>query len=116
MEIESISPFLAMAIPLVGTALIVATRKTPNLREGCSLGAAALQFLIVLTMTPAVLAGNTLHFTLFPFLPQVSIAFRVDALGLLLALTASFLWILTVVYSIGYMRNLGAHAQTRFYA
>ena len=116
MEIESISPFLAMAAPLVGAALIVATRKTPNLREGCSLGAAALQFLIVLTMIPAILAGNTLHFTLFPFLPQVSIAFRVDALGLLLAITASFLWILTVIYSIGYMRNLGAHAQTRFYA
>ncbi len=116
MEIESISPFLAVAIPLVGVALIAATRKNPNLREGCSLGASALQFLIVLTMTPAVLAGTTLQFTLFPFLPQVSIAFRVDALGLLLAITASFLWILTVIYSIGYMRNLGEHAQTRFYA
>ncbi len=116
MEINSITPFLAMAIPLVGVALIYATRNTPNLREACSLGAAALQFLTVLTMTPTVLAGNTLHFTLFPFLPQVSISFRVDALGVLLALTASFLWLLTVIYSIGYMRTLGEHAQTRFYA
>ncbi|MGH3087213.1 MAG: monovalent cation/H+ antiporter subunit D family protein [Rubrobacteraceae bacterium] len=116
MEINSITPFLAMAIPLVGVALIYATRNTPNLREGCSLGAATIQFVVVVAMTPAILAGNTLHFTLFPFLPQVSISFRVDALGILLALTASFLWILTVIYSIGYMRALGQRAQTRFYA
>ncbi len=116
MEIQSITPFLAMAVALVGAALIAATRKNPNLREGCSLGAAALQFLVILSMVPAVLAGDTLRFTLIPFLPQVSIAFRVDALGLLLAITASFLWILTIIYSIGYMRNLGEHAQTRFYA
>jgi len=116
MEINSFAPFLAMAVPLVGVALIYAARNNPNVREGCSLGAASLQFLIVLTMVPAVLAGNTLHFTLFPFLPQVSISLRVDALGILLALAASFLWILTVVYSIGYMRALGEHHQTRFYA
>jgi len=116
MEINSITPFLAMAVPLAGVALIYAARNNPNVREGCSLGAASLQFLVVLTMVPAILGGNNLHFTLFPFLPQVSIAFRVDALGILLALVASFLWILTVVYSIGYMRALGEHDQTRFYA
>jgi multicomponent Na+:H+ antiporter subunit D len=32
------------------------------------------------------------------------------------ALVASFLWIVTVLYSIGYMRGLGEHAQTRFSA
>ncbi len=105
-----------MAVSLAGAALIVATRKHPNLREGCSLGAAALQFLIVLTMIPPVLAGATLHYTVLSFLPQVSIAFRVDALGLLFAITASFLWILTTIYSIGYMRHLREHAQTRYYA
>ncbi len=116
MEVFSILPFLAMAVALAGVAGIYATRNTPNVREGCSLGAAVLQFLIVCAMVPPILAGNTLHFTLFPFLPQVSISFRVDALGVLLALTASFLWILAVLYSIGYMRSLGEHSQTRFYA
>lgn len=115
MEIISIRPFLAMAVSLVGAALIVATRKNPNLREGCSLGAAVLKFLIVASMIPSVLAGNTIHYTLLSFLPEVSIGFRVDALGLLFATTASFLWILTTIYSIGYMRPLAEHAQTRFY-
>jgi multicomponent Na+:H+ antiporter subunit D len=115
MEIESIKPLLAVATSLLGAAIIVATRKSPNIREGCSLGAAILKFLIVVSMIPSVLAGNTLHITIFSFLPQVSIALRVDALGLLFATTASFLWIVTTFYSIGYMRSLNEHAQTRYY-
>ena len=119
MEIQSITPVLAMAASLLGVVLIVATRKNPNVREACSLGAAALQCLIVLTLLPSVLAGNTIHYTLISLshlIPTVSIAFRVDAMGFLLAATASFLWFVTTIYSIGYMRALKEHAQTRYYA
>ncbi|MEK7702534.1 MAG: monovalent cation/H+ antiporter subunit D family protein [Nitrospirota bacterium] len=115
MEVISIKPFLAMVVSLLGAALIVLTRNHPNRREGVSLVAASIKFLIVLTMIPDVIAGNTLHFTLLSFLPGLSIAFRVDALGLLFAIVASFLWILTTIYSIGYMRPLNEHAQTRYY-
>ena len=116
MQTESIAPFLAMAVALAGAALVVATRRAPNLREGCSLVAAVVQFVLVLTMIPPVLAGGTLHFTVLPFLPQVAIAFRVDALALVFGMTASFLWILTTVYSIGYMRHGQEKDQTRYYA
>lgn len=116
MQVESITPVLALASALAGAALIVLARKSPNLREASSVGAAALQLVCVLTMLPAVLAGDTVHYTLLNFLPQVSIAFRVDALGLVFAATASFLWILTGIYSIGYMRRLKEKAQTRFFA
>jgi|SRR5579884_1062826 len=115
MEIESIKPLLAVAVSLVGAVFIVATRKDPNVREGCSLVTAVLKFLIVLTMIPEILAGKKLHYTLFSFLPGVSIEFRADALGLIFAITASFLWILTTLYSIGYMRSLSEHSQTRYY-
>ncbi len=116
MEIGSITPFLAMAVAVGGAALVGITRAYPNLREGCSLGAGMLQFYLVLTMLPSVLAGNTIHYTLLTFLPEASISFRVDALGLVFGLTASSLWILTTIFSIGYMRHLNEHAQTRFYA
>ncbi|MCG3115494.1 MAG: monovalent cation/H+ antiporter subunit D family protein [Candidatus Manganitrophus sp. SA1] len=115
MEVESIKPLLAVAVSLIGAALIVATRRNPNVREGCSLVTAILKFLIVASMIPAVLAGNTLHYNLITLLPEVSIAFRVDALGLVFAITASFLWIVTTLYSIGYMRSLREHNQTRYY-
>jgi multicomponent Na+:H+ antiporter subunit D len=49
-------------------------------------------------------------------LPGLSFTLRADALSMLFALTASFLWILTVFYSAGYMRGLKEHAQTRFNA
>jgi multicomponent Na+:H+ antiporter subunit D len=77
--------------------------------------AATLMFLFVLHMIPPVLAGNTLNYTLFSIAPGVSFSFRVDAMGVLFAVTASFLWILTTFYSIGYMRSLKEHAQTRYY-
>lgn len=114
-DIESIKPLLAVAVSLVGAALIVATRKNPNVREGCSLVTAVLKFFIVLSMVPAILDGKTLHYTVLTFFPGISIDLRADALGLVFALGASFLWILTTLYSIGYMRSLKEHNQTRYY-
>lgn len=116
MEIESVTPVLAVAVSFVGALLIVATRRWPNIREGCSVAAGIAKFLIVLTMVPTILAGNTIHYTLWSLVPGIPVLdFRVDALGLLFAGTASFLWILTTFYSIGYMRSLNEHAQTRYY-
>lgn len=114
-DIESIKPFLAVAVSLLGAALIIMTRRNPNVREGCSLVTAVVKFIIVLTMVPAILAGKTLHYTVFTFFPGISIDLRADALGLVFALSASFLWIITTLYSIGYMRALKEHAQTRYY-
>jgi len=112
----SFRPLLAVFVSLVGAILIIASYKNPNLREMWSLSAGTLKFLIVLSMAPAVLAGGVIEFTLVTLLPGISISFRADALGLLFATTASFLWILATIYSIGYMRGLNEHAQTRFYA
>ncbi len=66
-------------------------------------------------MLPVVLAGKRLVFSLVDVLPGVGIAFRVDSLGLLFALVASSLWIVTTIYSIGYMRPLKEHSQTRYF-
>ncbi len=117
MEIESTRPLIAVAVSLLAAALIVATRKSPNVREGVSLAAGGIKFLVVISMIPVVLAGNTFTYTLLSLTETkgLSIAFKVDALGLLFAITASFLWILLTLYSIGYMRGLKEHAQTRYY-
>lgn len=113
--IISIKPFLAVFISAITVLFIFSFRDNQNSREGCSVVAAILKFLIILSMAPAVLAGNNIEFLLVTLLPGLSIKFRVDALGLMFALTASFLWILTTFYSIGYMRSLKEHAQTRYF-
>jgi multicomponent Na+:H+ antiporter subunit D len=73
-------------------------------------------FAIVASMLPTVLAGGGFVLTLAEVVPGVPIQLRVDALGMFFALVASFLWIFTSVYSIGYMRALEEHDQTRYFA
>ena len=111
-----IRPLLAVLVSLAAAGLILATGKKPNLREGWSVGAGVIKFLLVISMAPAVLSGQILEYTLFTFLPGFDIKFRVDPFGLLFATVASFLWIITTFYSIGYMRGTHETKQTRYFA
>jgi len=114
--IISVKPLLAVAISLFGSIFIVICGKRPNLRESCSITLALIEFGIVISMLPVILSGKSVVCNLVEILPGVSIAFRVDSLGLLFAIVASSLWIVTTIYSIGYMRSLKEHSQTRYYA
>jgi multicomponent Na+:H+ antiporter subunit D len=105
---------LAILAPLAGALLVMATGKRPNVRESCSFAAAAALFGINFWMSLDVLRGVHLHLTLFSLLPGLSISLRADALSMVFAVAASFLWMVTVFYSAGYMRSLEEHAQTRF--
>lgn len=114
--IESIRPLLALFVPLATAFLILFFQKTHNLRDATSFVAAILTFLIVISMAPVILSGRIIEYTLFNTLPGVPFKFRVDALGMVFATIASFLWIFASVYSVGYMRSAKEHAQTRFFA
>jgi multicomponent Na+:H+ antiporter subunit D len=106
---------LATIIPMVTALLVMASGRSPNLRETFSLVGAVATFASVMALAPGVLGGDVYAFTLVTLYPGISVSFSLDALGLLFAGTASFLWILASVYCIGYMRGLNEHAQTRFY-
>jgi len=113
----SVKPVLAILVSIVGALLVAGTgERRPNLREFWSVAAGVLQLTFVASMIPDVLAGRVLQCVLFQILPGIELAFRVDAFGLLFALGASLLWIGTSFYSIGYMRSLEEHAQTRYFA
>ena len=113
-EVISIKPFLAVLVSLLIVPILISTR-TPNVREAWTFVAAIAKFLIILSMVPAVLKGTELVYTVAEVLPGIGIQFRVDALGMLFALVASSLWIITSAYSIGYMRGLNEHSQTRYF-
>ncbi|MEM7145985.1 MAG: monovalent cation/H+ antiporter subunit D family protein [Verrucomicrobiota bacterium] len=87
-----------------------------NAREGATLVAGVVKFALVLSMLPLVRGGKVVECTLVEIAPGLALAFRVDGLGMLFALVASSLWIVTSVYAAGYMRGLKEHAQTRFAA
>jgi multicomponent Na+:H+ antiporter subunit D len=113
--IHSAAPLYAIGVSLVATVLIRLSDKSPNVREFWTIGASLAKFLIVVSMLPAVLDGKVIEYRLLMLFPGLDIAFRVDALGMFFAVTASFLWIVTSFYSIGYVRAEGEHAQTRYF-
>ena len=90
-------------------------RHQPNLREGVTLTAALGQFAVVISMAPLILEGRLIVCRIISIAAGLDIVYRVDAFGLIFAITSSFLWILVSLYSIGYMRALEEHAQTRYY-
>jgi multicomponent Na+:H+ antiporter subunit D len=116
MVIESALPLLPIGIVLIVSLLIMVSGKRPNLREFWSIAGAVLTFISVMAMVPAIWQGGRIVYTLSAIAPGISLNFRVDALSLIFGIVSSFLWIFASIYNIGYMRSLGEHAQTRYYA
>ncbi|ACI21251.1 MULTISPECIES: monovalent cation/H+ antiporter subunit D family protein [Thermodesulfovibrio] len=109
-------PLLAILVSAIGAVIIVLIgERNPNLREATSVIAGVLKFSFVCMLIPPFLRGETIGLKIATILPGIELSFRVDGLGLLFAFGASFLWILTTFYSIGYMRTLREHAQTRYF-
>ncbi len=107
---------IALFAPLVGACGVALAHRWPNLRETVTLVTAGLTFAAVAGLVPEVMAGGRPETALIDVLPGLSLAFSVEPLGMLFGLVASFLWIVTSIYSIGYMRGHGERNQTRFYA
>ena len=105
-----------VVVPLLGALAVMLAGSRPNLREAMSLGAGVVLLALVVRLLPGVLSGDWPAMVLAEPIPGLSLAFSAEPLGVLFGLIASFLWIVTTVYSIGYMRGHGEAHQTRFYA
>ncbi len=114
--VSSIKPLLAILVSLTAAFLILLTgERSKNLRETWTILASVAKFIIVASMIPTILKGNVIEYTVISLAPGLLFQFRVDAFGLLFAILASTLWIATSFYSIGYMRGMNEHAQTRYF-
>ncbi len=114
--VTSILPLAACLASLLAVIPIVLFHKHPNAREGATILAGLIKFGIVLSLVPGVLEGKVYEFVFCEIIEGVPLAFRVDSIGMLFALVASPLWILTSIYAIGYMRGAKEGSQTRFFA
>jgi multicomponent Na+:H+ antiporter subunit D len=113
--VYSLKPLLAVLVSLVAIVLIVIPNQRPNVRESWTIIAAVAKFAIVASMLPIVLQGKFPAITLFTISPGISLALKVDSLGIIFGLSASMLWILTSFFSIGYVRGVSEHKQTRYF-
>ena len=107
---------LSMGVPLLGALSIALTGRSPFLRDGFMIASAVGVFACVLGLLPTVQAGGRPSAHLLSIMPGLDLAFSVEPLGMIFALVASGLWILTSIYAIGYMRGAEEKNQTRFFA
>jgi NADH-quinone oxidoreductase subunit L/multicomponent Na+:H+ antiporter subunit D len=92
--------------------LLYAARAHPNVREAVTVLAGLVTLAVVWL---AVVSPGT-PVTPLGSIAGVPVGLRADAAGLLFALLAAILWLATSLYSVGYMRGLDEHDQTRYYA
>lgn len=106
---------LALFLPVVASCFIALFGRYPNLREAFTLITSITLFIIVVKLYNSVSIGNTPDLELLEPIAGLNIAFSIEPLGMLFSLVSSFLWIVTSIYSIGYMRGHNEQHQTRFY-
>jgi multicomponent Na+:H+ antiporter subunit D len=107
--------WISLLLPLIAVGLIVLFGKSPDVRDGSSGAVSGLLFIVVASLAIGVFAGERPAWSCGELLPGFEIAFRVEPLGMLFALVASGLWMLTTAYAIGYMRGHHEQHQTRFF-
>jgi multicomponent Na+:H+ antiporter subunit D len=106
-------PFIIILVPLFGC--IVVWRASVRSKQLGSIATSVIcgcVFLLTCVMYPAVKSGKVLGFRVPTALP-LPLYFRVDRLGLVLALISSFLWFLASTYAVEYLRP--EHAKTRYH-
>ena len=115
MSLESMLQF-SIILPMLATLAIVATGRKANLREAVTISTCLVLLYFVINLYHGIKQGESISVTWWELLPGLQVSFNIEPLGMLFALIASFLWLITTVYAIGYMRGHGEHNQTRFYA
>lgn len=114
---SSINPVVALLPPLLVLPLIFYYREANrNWREGVIIAAGVVLFGVNLSIYRDVMAGGSPVSGELPLLAGYALKLSAEPMGVLFGLLASFLWVVTTVYSIGYMRGHHEKNQTRFYA
>jgi multicomponent Na+:H+ antiporter subunit D len=106
----------AVLVSMAAAVLIAASARRPNLREAWTFLAASIKLSLVVSLLPLVVAGNVVEWAPLTLVPGVALHLRADAFGLLFALVASTLWLITSVFSVGYMRAGEYSHQTSYFA
>ncbi|MEA1920368.1 MAG: proton-conducting transporter membrane subunit [Campylobacterota bacterium] len=106
---------LMLVIPLLTAVGVMLLHQKPNLRETVTLVGGISLLLVVVSLAFNYDFQHPVTLTLLEPFPGLSLALRLEPLGLVFASVAGFLWPVTSLYAIGYMRSHHEENQTRFY-
>jgi multicomponent Na+:H+ antiporter subunit D len=107
---------LILLLPFVTAIGVAATGRNPNLRETVTVVSGVLLFLLVAGLAASVDWADAPRLVLAEPVAGITLALSPEPLGVMFALVAGFLWPVTSIYAIGYMRAHHEENQTRFYA
>ena len=105
---------VALAAPFLAALLILIM--PAKLAEAWGYLAAVVALAANALMLQPVRAGEPVTLTLLPLTGRLDLRLEVDALGLTFALLASGLWVVTSLYSSGYVRAADLAHRPRFFA
>ena len=107
---------LSIILPMLAVVGIVLTGRKPDLREGVTISTSLVLLYFVIKLYQGIKQGESISVHWWEILPGLQLSFNIEPLGMIFALIASFLWLITTIYAIGYMRSHKEQNQTRFYA
>lgn len=114
----ALAPWVPVVILLTSLvpalAIFALPERTERTRTVLNLSGAVAKVALVAVLVPPVLAGNRYEWRV-PFLPSVDLVLRVEPFSLFFLGLSAFLWLLTTVYAIGYLKKGGQH-RSRFFA
>lgn len=110
------SPLAVVLVPFFGAVLIAILGNRPRLRDLASWITAGVFFIGVLSQIGPLSAGAGREQLLWQMMPGLELAFRVEPLGLIFALVASFLWLVATLYATSYMKAMNYRHLGRFFA
>jgi multicomponent Na+:H+ antiporter subunit D len=113
---EALPIAVAVLLPLIGAVGVACLGRWPNVRDSFTVVVGLATFGSVTRLVAPVMDGARPALALPQWMPGLGLGFEVEPLGLLFALVASGLWIVTSLYGFGYMRGHHEANQTRFFA
>ena len=95
-------------LPFISATLILLLKKIKHSQEIISITSSCTLFYLILKVYKFYINSTNapLSIKLCEFIyPQIQITFTVEIISMIFSLLASFLWIITTIYSISYMKN-----------
>lgn len=94
---------IAVLVPFVAAIAVASTGARPRWRDGILVVAGIVHCAVLFILLPTLSLHTPVVEVVLRTLPTLLLAFHLEPLGLLFALTAGVLWPLTSLYAIGYL-------------
>ncbi len=107
---------LMFALPLLAM-FIASVTKSADIRDFSTVAIAITLFTVVICLVSVIKQeGEIIDIPFIQISESLSISFSIEWLGMLFAVVASFLWIITTLFAVGYMRGNNEKHQGCFFA